>query len=285
MFKRLLAALLLAVPGPALAKGPALWMVKDADTTVYLFGTVHMLPKGLDWLSGETAAALAKADTVATEIVLPEAKLAAQTMMRRGLSNTVPPLAARVPADKVTALNTAVAASGLPRELMDRMDSWFAAITLTQAQLTQLNFARGEGVEERLEAAAKGKKRIGLETLDQQLGFFDSLPEADQRALLTATLDELPGLKDEATRVVSLWAAGDVDRLAAELNEDLKGSPTLTRVLLTERNARWAEWITARMRDVPGTVFIAVGAGHLAGPDSVQAMLAKKGLKARRVDR
>lgn len=285
MFKRLLAALLIALPVPALAKGPALWMVKDGDTTVYLFGTIHMLPKGVDWLSGRTAEALAKADTLATEIVLPDAKLAARTMMTRGLSDKLPPLAQRVPAEKAAALNAAVAASGLPRELMDKMDSWFAAITLTQTQLAQLSFARGEGVEERLEAAAKGKKRLGLETLDQQLGFFDALPEADQRALLAATLDELPGLKDEAAQLVRLWSAGDIEKLADELNEDLKGTPALTRILLTERNARWAEWIAARMRDVPGTVFVAVGAGHLAGPDSVQAMLGKKGLRAVRVDR
>jgi uncharacterized protein YbaP (TraB family) len=81
---------------------------------------------------------------------------------------------------------------------------------------------------------------------------------------------------------VRLWASGDTDRLAAQLNEDLRTTPRLAQLLLTDRNARWADWIAARL-DKPGTVFVAVGAGHLAGSDSVQAMLAKKGLRAERV--
>jgi uncharacterized protein YbaP (TraB family) len=145
-----------------------------------------------------------------------------------------------------------------------------------------MEFAPGEGVEEKLSVAARGKARVGLETLDEQLGFFDGLPEADQRALLAATLDGLPELKQQAGQLVRLWASGDTDRLAAQLNEDLRTTPRLAQLLLTDRNARWADWIAARL-DKPGTVFVAVGAGHLAGSDSVQAMLAKKGLRAERV--
>jgi uncharacterized protein YbaP (TraB family) len=282
MLKRFLAALLLALPVAASAKGPALWAVKDADTTVYLFGTVHMLPKGVDWLSGRTRQAFEKSDTLVTEIVLPEPRVAAKAMMTRGLSDKVPPLKDRVPPAKLPALSAAVAASGLPRELLDRMDSWFAAMTLTRAQLAGMEFAPGEGVEEKLSVAARGKARVGLETLDEQLGFFDGLPEADQRALLAATLDGLPELKQQAGQLVRLWASGDTDRLAAQLNEDLRTTPRLAQLLLTDRNARWADWIAARL-DKPGTVFVAVGAGHLAGSDSVQAMLAKKGLRAERV--
>ena len=282
MLKRLLAALLFLIPTAAVARGPALWAVQDGDTTVYLFGTIHMLPKGVDWLAGPPGAALARSDTLVTEIVMPDPKAAAITMMAAGVSDSVPPLASRVPPESAAALTSAVKGSGLPPEVFDHMKTWMAAVTLTNSTLAKMDFATSEGVEMRLEAAAKGKTRLGLETIGQQIGVFETLPEADQRALLRTTVAELPSLQAQATSLVGLWTGGDTDGLAASLNDDLKSSPRLAKVLLTDRNARWADWIANRMT-TPGTVFIAVGAGHLAGPDSVQAMLARKGLKAVRV--
>ncbi len=285
MLKRLFATLFLfLLPTTAAeAKGPALWAVKSGETTVYLFGTIHMLPKGIEWLSGAPADALAKSDTLVTELVLPDPKAAAITMMAAGVSDTVPPLASRVPPADAPALNDAVKASGLPVEVFDHMKTWMAAITLTNTALSKMDFAAAEGVEARLEIAAAGKKRLGLETIGQQIGVFETMPEADQRALLSATVSELPSLGAQANSLVGLWTGGDTGKLATALNDNLKETPRLAKVLLTDRNARWAEWIANRMT-TPGTVFVAVGAGHLAGPDSVQAMLEKKGLKAVRVD-
>ena len=74
----------------------------------------------------------------------------------------------------------------------------------------------------------------------------------------------------------------DARALARDMNESLKDSPEVAKTLLTDRNARWATWIKQRMAK-PGTVFIAVGAGHLAGADSVQAQLAKQGVTAQRI--
>ena len=83
--------------------------------------------------------------------------------------------------------------------------------------------------------------------------------------------------------MVDEWAHGQPDALAREMNDSLKDSPEVARVLLVERNQRWAGWIQNRLR-TPGTVFIAVGAGHLAGPQSVQRQLARLGLRAERVN-
>ena len=82
--------------------------------------------------------------------------------------------------------------------------------------------------------------------------------------------------------MVADWSRGNPEGLAATMNESLKESPEVARALLVDRNAKWAAWIAERMR-TPGRVFIAVGAGHLAGPDSVQAQLGKYKLKAVRV--
>jgi uncharacterized protein YbaP (TraB family) len=82
--------------------------------------------------------------------------------------------------------------------------------------------------------------------------------------------------------MVDDWTRGDPEALAREMNDELKSSPEVAKVLLTNRNRTWAGWIKQRMA-MPGTVFVAVGAGHLAGPESVQANLAKLGVKATRV--
>jgi len=264
---------------------PALWKVKDADTTVYLFGTIHALPKGTQWFEGRVREAFEASDTVVLEMLAPktEAELA-PVVMSLGFSAGQPPLAARVGPAERPRLQTVVREAGVPAAALDAMDTWFATVTLSAQQLTRLGLDPKLGVEKTLTARAErgGKTLVGLETVAEQMGFFDKLPEADQRAYLTATLKQWPEMKAKIGGLVGRWAAGDVEALGTEMNESLRETPKLAKVLLADRNARWADWLDKRM-DRPGTLFVAVGAGHLAGPDSVQAMLAKRGLKAERV--
>jgi uncharacterized protein YbaP (TraB family) len=114
------------------------------------------------------------------------------------------------------------------------------------------------------------------------MSIFDSLSQKAQLELLTSTVEELPKAGETMDRMVSDWAKGNPDGLAKTMNDSLKDSPEVNKALLVDRNAKWAAWIAERMR-TPGRVFIAVGAGHLAGPDSVQAQLGKYRLKAVRV--
>jgi uncharacterized protein YbaP (TraB family) len=121
-----------------------------------------------------------------------------------------------------------------------------------------------------------------LETLEFQLGMFDALPEAEQIKLLeygAATMKDTPAL---FARMTKLWNDGDAEGFATLINEMQGQSPALHEVLLAKRNATWADWIENRLKS-PGTVFVAVGAGHLAGKDSVQDYLAKDGIKTARV--
>ena len=127
------------------------------------------------------------------------------------------------------------------------------------------------------------KPVTGLETPAQQLGYFDQLPEAAQRKFLLATIGEDDRrAKAEFAAMVSAWKAGDVRRIAVTFDDEMKLSPELSDALLTRRNARWADWIAARMK-APGTIFVAVGAGHLAGKGSVEDLLARRGVKVVRV--
>jgi uncharacterized protein len=275
-------------PAPAAAANdadPALWVVKDKDTTIYLFGTIHVLKPGLTWFDEAVKTAFDRSDEVKLEIVMPDPEAMQGLVRATGVAAPgTPPLTQRLPADKRAAFTKAVTDLGLPANALDRYKPWLAATQLSVAPLSKLGYDSDNGPEEVITAAARqaNKPLTGLETPEQQLGFFGSLSDKAQLEFLESTVDELPTLDRQMASMVEDWAKGDPDALAREMNDELKSSPEVAKVLLTDRNARWATWIKQRMAR-PGTVFIAVGAGHLAGPDSVQAHLAKLGVTAERV--
>jgi len=277
-----------ATPAPAAAAqdaDPALWVVKDKDTTIYLFGTIHILKPGLSWFDEAVKTAFDRSDELVIEMVKPDDATMQKLVLAQGMSPAgTPPLAERIPADKRAAYLDALTRSGVPAAAFDRMRPWLAAVTLSLGPVQKAGYAATNGPEEVLSGSAKasGKPVIGLETAAQQLGYFGALSDPAQVQFLVSTIDELPTAGNTMAKMVDDWARGDPDALAAEMNETLKDSPEVAKVLLTDRNVRWAYWIKERMQR-PGTVFLAVGAGHLAGPDSVQAQLAKLKVKATRV--
>jgi hypothetical protein len=290
-----LSVLLLAAPLPACAQSatrtaapadadPALWVVRDADTTVYLFGTIHVLKPGMSWFDEAVRAAFDRADEVKLEIVEPDPATMGALVQAKGMSATGPTLTETLPPKARPALAKYMAQVGLPQAGYDRMRPWLAASFLQVQSLVKVGYDPASGPEAVLTRAAKevGKPVSGLETVEQQIGFFAGLSPKAQVAMLDETLDEMPNLQKTMGRMVDEWAAGRTDLLAKELNDGLVRSPEAMAVLLTNRNARWADWIKARMAQ-PGTVFIAVGAGHLAGRTSVQAELAKRGVRTARV--
>lgn len=283
--RSLIAFALLAATAPVAAE-PAMWRVRDADTEIVVFGSMHELPGGVNWLTPRIAARVDAADTLVLETVLPDDRsVVAGLVARLGYTPGTPRLDQRVAAAKRGKLLAAIKAAPVSLDRLNPMDTWLAAIVLGDATLAKLGLTAANGVEATLTArvAAANKPVTGLETLEQQFGYFDSLPELDQRAMLDATVDDVATAKADTARLVRLWAAGDTSGIAEEFRRDAFAStPIVTRVLIRERNARWADWIKARLTR-PGKVFVAVGAAHLAGPDSVQTMLAARGVPIERL--
>jgi uncharacterized protein YbaP (TraB family) len=270
---------------PTAGPRPALWKVADADTTIYLFGTIHMLPDGLEWQTPAFRQAMTASDALVTEAVLgDDPAVAGQAMAKVAFSPGLPALAARVPADKRAALAAMIKQTGLPAATLDRLETWAAALSLLSVSFQQLGLKPEQGVERKLEAGyeAAGKPVSGLETLDIQMRYFDGLSEEAQRAFLVGVIESAADGRAEFDAMVKAWAAGDTDAIAETFDAETSFSPELRQVLMTRRNAAWAEWVKRRL-DQPGTVLVAVGAGHLAGKDSVQTMLAAKGVRAARV--
>ena len=284
-------ALFLGLAGVAEAREPergrpALWVVSDPDTTVYLFGTIHLLPKGVDWQSGKLDDALARSDELVIETILDE-KNPMQFMnalnslaARPGL----PPLRERVGEDKRAALDAAVKASGLPPLVYDRLETWAAAFLLLGSKFRGIGLAGEDGVEVVLRRNFLERNRPieALETNVEQLGFFDRLPEDAQRALLEGAIGTDKDMKTEFGAMLDAWKSGDVERIAKTFDKDLAETPALRDALMIQRNRNWAQWIEKRMAR-PGSVMLAVGAGHLAGTESVQRHLEAKGYRVQRV--
>lgn len=281
------AASLTLAPQVAEAKtAPALWSVSDADTTVYLFGTIHLLPQKTNWQTPKFEKAVDQSQQLVVETIVDEKNPAAimSIMAKLGFSDSVPPLAQRVKPEQRAALADAIKKSGLPPTAFDRMETWAAAFILLGNQFRALGLEGGQGVEAilRNDFSSHGKPIGELETNAEQLGFFDALPENAQVSLLEGAIEKPESMKTEFSGMIAAWTRGDVDAIAKSFNKDLAESSDLREALLKRRNANWTRWIKNRMA-TPGSVMIAVGAGHLAGHDSVIDMLQKGGYKVRRI--
>ena len=263
---------------------PALWVVKDKDTTIYLFGTVHALKPHLGWFDSAVRKAFDASGQLMLEIPLPDPATARSVMLPLATDTTGVPLTQKLPVADRAAYAAAMTKLGIPPAALEKFEPWFVAVTLSQLALQKAGFSATDGAEAELTAAATaaGKPITGLETLQQQLGYFHDLPQADQVAFLVSSVKDIDKFDGMINAMLDRWKAGDAEGLSALMNEDLTSQPHLYQVLLVERNKRWADWIDQRMKQ-PGTVFIAVGAGHLAGKDSVQHQLATHHLKAVRI--
>lgn len=264
--------------------GPALWKVADADTTIYLFGTVHALPEGTEWYGGPIETALAGADELVTEIPAAAAQdpAAQQMVMGKAMLPEGEVLRDKLSEADRASYEAALGTLGMPPAGFDPFEPWFAGMNLGVLPLLQAGYSAESGVEAIVEQLAPAAaKRTGLESLAEQIDLFDNLPEDSQIAFLMVTADNIEQIAPLMQLMVADWLEGDADGLAELMNQGLT-DPVLADALLYDRNARWAEWIDARL-DSPGTVFLAVGAGHLAGARSVQDYLAGRGLAVTRI--
>ncbi len=265
---------------------PALWVVKDEDTTVYMFGTVHVLDGKSDWFNDEVRTAFDAAQEVTLEAVLPENPADLQPLvLKYALDTSGKKLSDRLSSEMKARLDRQLADMGVPAGSFEMFEPWFVASALVTLGAQTLGLTGEDGVEATITRAAKaaGKPIDELEGMEAQIRMLDEMPESVQLDFLDQTLESTDQLADVLPAMVSAWSSSDTGKLVALLNEGMDEMPELHRILFRDRNARWAEWIQGRLEQ-PGIVFMAVGAGHLGGKDSVQEMLAKRGIKSERVE-
>jgi uncharacterized protein YbaP (TraB family) len=270
------ATVLIATPAPAAAE-PAVWTIRDADSTIVLFGSVHLLPAGLDWRPATLDAALAEADDLWFETLTDDAAsgLAAR---RLGVLPAGDSLMTRLTPQGRARLQRQGERLGLSPAAVDHLRPWLADLTLSVAALLQDGAFADAGVERTLETAAPAATRRYFETPAEQIEFLAGAPEVDQLASLEETLRQLEEDPELFSRLVRAWLAGDQAAIEALGVAPIRTlSPVLYERLLAGRNRRWAEIILARLAG-SGTTVMVVGAGHLTGPDGVPALLRARGV-------
>lgn len=261
-------------------QGPALWVVRDSDSTLYLFGTVHVLRPTTAWGSARVDAAFDSASEIWLEISNPDDVASIVPLIQQHGLSPDRPLSHQISTGQLTLLDNAARTIGLTAVQMDTMRPWLAALQLSMAPLAKAGYDPQSGVELILKARAEaaGKPLHGLETMDKQIRMLATLGEADQLAFLSETLGQFDNATVDLDAMINAWAAGDVEAVTRLGVDEMKSiSPALYDAMLVRRNTDWANQIQT-MLEGSGTVFIAVGAAHLAGDDSVQQILTRRGV-------
>lgn len=277
------ASALALIVSPAIAE-PALWKLQGPHATVYLFGTVHVLRKDVVWHSPKIDGAFHASGTLVEEIKGVDDTAAMQPLVMKYGIDPARPLSSKLDDAGKAKLGSVEASLGVPAAQIEPLRPWMAALLISTLPLVKAGYDPKSGVDVILknQADAEYKPLEAFETIEQQVKFFADLPQGLEVAYLLSTLDEAAKGTQELDDLVDAWAAGDVDRIASLMNTDMRDKyPEIYKVLLVDRNKAFAERIR-RLLAVEGTWFVAVGAAHLAGPDSVQADLQKMGVTVER---
>ncbi|MBO9590845.1 TraB/GumN family protein [Devosia sp.] len=264
---------------------PAIWKVSDADSSVWLFGSIHMLPDGMEWRTEIFDNLLDEADRIYFETDL---GAAAQTRilaltMERGFARDGVLLNHRIDAKLMSKVRAAAETYAVPVPTLLAMQPWMAASTISVAALTAAGYDPTKGVETTLVSEIPAERQGFLETAEQQIEAIAGGSEADQIQMLMVTLAETDGLAEMVDTMVAGWLEGTPDVVADIFLADLGayGEAFVDR-LITQRNENWVEQIVT-MLETDEEAFLVVGAGHLVGPDSVVTLLENKGFSSERV--
>lgn len=275
---------------------PLLWKVSDADNSVYLLGSFHLL-KPVDYpLSKDVDAAFADSQALVFEIPPQEmgSPALAMQMGQAGLrmdgtqldSELSPALAKKLDA-WLTANDAGLQKLGIPPQMLQMFEPWFAGLTISIIEMTGRGLDPKLGLDEHFAAQAKttGKPTTGLETGAQQIAFLDGMDHDEQLQFLDEALSESEAGRQEIEKLHAAWRAGDVATLWNGMAVDMKRHyPKLYRHINVERNDAWVPKIEQRLK-APGhdDTLVVVGALHLLGSDGVVEKLRAKGYRVERI--
>jgi hypothetical protein len=260
---------------PALAE-PAMWKVSDADSSIYLFGSIHLLTHPVQWRTPDFDTQLKAAEHVYFEIVFDEATYATvgRMMLVEGRLHDGQKLWDLLTPDQAETVHDAITGGGLDPAAFDYMQPWMAEVMLSGGMVQGAQV----GVELQVDPEIAPERKRSLETAEEQMGFFASVPQADQISNLITTAEQMATtdgrqIIDELT---DAWASGDTVALDALNRTELGGGDPRFATLITERNQRWVTQLEKLLADNDNSLVI-VGAGHLVGEGGVPDLLKQAG--------
>ena len=270
-------------PAPAIVQAnPALWVVKGPHATVYLFGTIHVLKPGIAWQTPKVLAATDASQSLIEEIADIDDTAAMQPLIKQLGTDPDHPLSTKISKDDLALVDSAIKQMGAPGEsVLEPLRPWLAGLTLSVLPMLKAGYDPKSGVDMTLAAAFKtaNKPVTGLETVEEQLHIFSDMPLAQEVESLHIQLKNLDHSTADLDSTVTAWEKGDVETIAKIENDVfIKDDPALYQKLVVQRNKNWTERLVKLLQGEE-TTFVAVGAAHLAGPDSVLKMLEARGFK------
>lgn len=281
-----------AAPAPAVAAipraegaGPPLWVVKDADSTVYLFGTVHYLRPGTAWGSDKADAAFAAADQFWVEVAdQDDPSVVAAVAQQHGVTPDRP-LSSILSAGDFAAFDKAAQGIGANGAALDAYRPWLAAFMVAGTAPMQAGYRPEAGADKTLmdRARAEGKTIRGFETADRQLRLIAGMSEEAQVAYLNNYVRNGGQIVPKLDQTVAAWLKGDVAEVGRLNRLDTRDvHEDIHRAALVVRNADWTDQIETMMQG-SGSAFVAVGVAHLADQDSIIDMLTARGFTVERL--
>jgi uncharacterized protein len=263
---------------------PAMWVIRDKDSTIYLVGTIHLLRPGAEWDATKVRKTVTESSELWLEVSNIDDQASTLPLVNQYGMDPKKTLSSRLNPAQKEKLDTVAASLGIPPASLEPMRPWMAALTFSILPWMKAGYDPNAGVDHVLRAQAEkeGDKIYGFETAEEQIRFLADLPEAEQIAFLEQTLDEVEKGVAQVEKLAKAWMDGDNETIGSLLVTELKQeAPALYQKLVVQRNIAWSKKIAGILKG-SGVQQIAVGAAHLVGPDSVQVQLAKLGIKAER---
>lgn len=260
---------------------PAMWVIRDSDSTIYLIGTLHLLKHDAEWNSEKVKKTVGESTELWLEIADLDNQAGAQALMAKHGMDPDKPLSKKLNEAQRKKLAKIAATYGLPAANLEPMQPWLAAVLLGTMPLVKAGYDPKAGIDRmvRAQAVAESDQIRGFETVEVQVRMMADLPQDVQVAFLAETLDDVEEGLELLDKIAKAWMDGDTETIArlgvAEMKRE---APAVYKKLLVDRNVAWSDQIVEILKG-SGVVQVAVGALHLVGPDSVQAQLEKKGIK------
>lgn len=260
---------------------PALWRLSDADSTVWIFGSIHLLYPDMEWRFAALDQAFAEVDIVYFESRLGESLESALQARVYAIAFNAPgvTLSDQLSPDGRARLARVATRLGVSPTMLDTLKPWMAFWSLTTLVYQAEGAVTESGVDPTLhaEAVAAGKEIRAFEDIEDVMRYLTDYSEADQIAILELSLRQIEEKPETPRALIEAWSAGDMERIGALVLDDIDDAPAaFYERLFRERNVAWAEQIDAFMAG-SGDALIVVGAGHMVGPDSLILLLEARG--------
>lgn len=265
---------------------PALWQVHsegDNSNSLYLFGTVHLLPEGADWSTPALENAMDASDILVVETLgLEDTANLNKIYMQMAHDEKTPAILSRLSGADKAALERLIDEQNLSQKQLSNLETWAATLAIAGSLTDELGLKRALGVETILAQRFKGKQTQGLETIQSQFAIFDDLPELQQRNMLRTVVNDADESEDAFLQLLNAWLDGDIDNMLSD--SGMMALPEVRKALLDDRNEKWAIALDEKLQKAGNKrYFVGVGAAHLIGEKGMPALLKAAGYTVERI--